>query len=92
MNVTTTYGGILLSLESNICQISIKYIDETYLKFHLMIISFMFLKKVASTVEFARTWGRMKANRSEEMNYEKVTRRKDNEKHRKNCETAIFKV
>ena len=30
------------------------------------------LSKVSSTVEFARTWGRMKANRSEEMNYEKV--------------------
>ena len=28
--------------------------------------------KVSSTLEFARTWGRMKANRSEEMNYEKV--------------------
>ena len=31
------------------------------------------LSKVSSTVEFARTWGRMKANRSEEMNYEKVS-------------------
>merc|ERR550517_2225240 len=30
--------------------------------------------KVSSTVEFARTWGRMKANRSEEMNYEKMSR------------------
>ena len=32
---------------------------------------------MASTVEFARTWGRMKANRSEEMNYEKVSLRKE---------------
>ena len=28
----------------------------------------------ASTVEFAKTWGRMKSNRSEEMNYEKMSR------------------
>ena len=34
------------------------------------------LSKVSSTVEFARTWGRMKANRSEEMNYEKVFEKK----------------
>ena len=27
-----------------------------------------------STVEFAKTWGRMKSNRSEEMNYEKMSR------------------
>ena len=30
--------------------------------------------KVANTVDFAQTWGRMKSNRSEEMNYEKVGR------------------
>ena len=30
--------------------------------------------KVTSTSEFARTWGRMKVNRSEEMNYEKMSR------------------
>lgn len=30
--------------------------------------------KVNNTVEFARTWGRMKANRSEEMTYEKMSR------------------
>lgn len=30
--------------------------------------------KVSNTLEFARTWGRMKANRSEEMNYEKMSR------------------
>ena len=28
--------------------------------------------KVTNTVDFAQTWGRMKSNRSEEMNYEKV--------------------
>ena len=28
--------------------------------------------KVTNTVELAQTWGRMKSNRSEEMNYEKV--------------------
>ena len=33
MNLTTTYGGILLSLESNICQISIEYIDQTSIKY-----------------------------------------------------------
>jgi len=30
--------------------------------------------KVTNTTEFARTWGRMKSNRSEEMNYEKMSR------------------
>merc|ERR1719350_1996578 len=30
--------------------------------------------KVTSTTEFAKTWGRMKSNRSEEMNYEKMSR------------------
>ena len=30
--------------------------------------------KVNNTLEFARTWGRMKSNRSEEMNYEKMSR------------------
>ena len=30
--------------------------------------------KVSNTAEFARTWGRMKSNRSEEMNYEKMSR------------------
>ena len=30
--------------------------------------------KVTNTVDFAQTWGRMKSNRSEEMNYEKVGR------------------
>jgi len=30
--------------------------------------------KVTNTVEFARTWGKMKSNRSEEMNYEKMSR------------------
>merc|ERR1719273_497535 len=30
--------------------------------------------KVTSTTEFARTWGKMKSNRSEEMNYEKMSR------------------
>lgn len=30
--------------------------------------------KVNNTAEFARTWGRMKSNRSEEMNYEKMSR------------------
>ena len=30
--------------------------------------------KVTNTVDFAQTWGRMKSNRSEEMNYEKVSR------------------
>ena len=30
--------------------------------------------KVANTAEFARTWGLMKSNRSEEMNYEKMSR------------------
>ena len=29
--------------------------------------------KVTNTVDFAQTWGRMKSNRSEEMNYEKVS-------------------
>ena len=32
------------------------------------------LAKVSDTAEFARTWGRMKSNRSEEMNYEKMSR------------------
>ena len=27
-----------------------------------------------STLEFAKTWGSMKSNRSEEMNYEKISR------------------
>jgi len=30
--------------------------------------------KVTNTMEFARTWGQMKSNRSEEMNYEKMSR------------------
>ena len=30
--------------------------------------------KVTNTSEFAKTWGRMKSNRSEEMNYEKMSR------------------
>ena len=30
--------------------------------------------KVNNTTEFASTWGRMKSNRSEEMNYEKMSR------------------
>ena len=30
--------------------------------------------KVNNTSEFARTWGLMKSNRSEEMNYEKMSR------------------
>ncbi len=30
--------------------------------------------KVSDTSEFARTWGMMKSNRSEEMNYEKMSR------------------
>ena len=30
--------------------------------------------KVTNTLEFAKTWGRMKSNRSEEMNYEKMSR------------------
>ena len=30
--------------------------------------------QVTSTTEFAKTWGRMKSNRSEEMNYEKMSR------------------
>ena len=30
--------------------------------------------KVTNTLEFARTWGLMKSNRSEEMNYEKMSR------------------
>ena len=30
--------------------------------------------KVNNTAEFARTWGRMKSNRSEQMNYEKMSR------------------
>jgi hypothetical protein len=30
--------------------------------------------QVSNTLEFARTWGRMKSNRSEEMNYEKMSR------------------
>ena len=30
--------------------------------------------KVTSTTEFAKTWGRMKSKRSEEMNYEKMSR------------------
>jgi len=30
--------------------------------------------KVTSTTEFAKIWGRMKSNRSEEMNYEKMSR------------------
>jgi len=30
--------------------------------------------KVTNTTEFAKTWGRMKSNRSEEMNYEKMSR------------------
>ena len=29
---------------------------------------------MTSTTEFAKTWGRMKSNRSEEMNYEKMSR------------------
>ena len=30
--------------------------------------------QVTNTMEFARTWGQMKSNRSEEMNYEKMSR------------------
>merc|ERR1719282_804007 len=30
--------------------------------------------RITSTQEFARTWGQMKSNRSEEMNYEKMSR------------------
>eukprot|EP00092_Neocalanus_flemingeri_P003311 GFUD01003544.1.p1 GENE.GFUD01003544.1~~GFUD01003544.1.p1 ORF type:complete len:756 (+),score=122.33 GFUD01003544.1:496-2763(+) len=30
--------------------------------------------KVTNTLDFAKTWGRMKSNRSEEMNYEKMSR------------------
>jgi len=30
--------------------------------------------KVTNTLEFAKTWGQMKSNRSEEMNYEKMSR------------------
>ena len=33
-----------------------------------------FLLQVTNTLEFAKTWGRMKSNRSEEMNYEKMSR------------------
>ena len=39
LNLTTTCGGILLSLESNICQISIEYIDQTSLKYFIIYIS-----------------------------------------------------
>ena len=33
LNLTTTCGGILLSLESNICQISIEHFDQTSIKY-----------------------------------------------------------
>ena len=41
----------------------ISWVDESQGKF-----------KVNNTVDFARTWGLMKSNRSEEMNYEKMSR------------------
>ena len=30
--------------------------------------------QITNTGDFARTWGKMKSNRSEEMNYEKMSR------------------
>ena len=57
-----TWDQILIKYLSTIRKITIKPLGNKQL-----------LSKVSSTVEFARTWGRMKANRSEEMNYEKVS-------------------
>ena len=45
-----------------------KVSDEFYSEFKLN------YSQVTSTTEFAKTWGRMKSNRSEEMNYEKMSR------------------
>ena len=54
-------------------QILIKYLPTKEQKtYGIKLGNKQLLSKVSSTVEFARTWGRMKANRSEEMNYEKV--------------------
>ena len=45
-------------MESNIYQISIKY-SSNNAGISIKLLSFTFLKKVASAVEFARTWGRI---------------------------------
>ena len=39
-----------------------------------VIIHISHLLQVTNTLEFAKTWGSMKSNRSEEMNYEKMSR------------------
>ena len=61
------HSGICSNVGPNIDKISAHQRTEKKLLGNKQLLS-----KVSSTVEFARTWGRMKANRSEEMNYEKV--------------------
>ena len=63
---------------SFIVHMQFTYFIHTYVMYLLDPRTFILFKPVlinfASTVEFAKTWGRMKSNRSEEMNYEKMSR------------------